>query len=232
MNSRPSWPFAVVGLGVCIAVAVGTVSLFRGCGTIPSAGAPGLSGPLPGESGGGGPVDIFSRLSGEGGAVLADGSRARCPFTQIGHDFTLSLSVEPPNARTRHLYLLVVRKRRDDVDEGGGVVGTGRRRGGRNAEVLFAEHTLRTVGGGPLTVRYSLAEAGEQEQFRVGDEPYALSDGRVLFIDMTADPVRVRQVDHPLDELLPDGEPTVHDLRAVRGKLEARHPAARDFWGR
>lgn len=95
-------------------------------------------------------------------------------------------------------------------------------------ELLSLTHTYPTAGG-TFATRYVLPDDRGEELFHLADKPYPLTNGRVFLIDLASDPVWVLQVDDDPAALLPATYPTKQDLRAFPGKLDARHPTARDF---
>lgn len=98
-------------------------------------------------------------------------------------------------------------------------------------EILHAHNGFDTVSERPYWVNYTLL-ADAAERFGVDGTDRPLADGAVFLIDLRPTPPKVLQLKVDLSEVLPASSPTRADLRAVREQVEARHPAARDFWGR
>jgi hypothetical protein len=235
MNRRPTWPFAVAGLSLLIAAVAVVASLVRGCGPPPPGGDPSAGEGDEYNWGGSRTVVRDGRFDGFGhlGQTAANGPggqyRFTSPYSQLGGDFVVAFYLERPNRPRQAVGLLLLRQ---ESPRQFAVHSSVESNPIDRPLLLLADHSFPAAGGSPFWVRYGLSKPEAEEQMSLGEMPYPLAAGRVFLIDLTAAPARVLQVNEDLAGLLPAGEPTKEELRAVRRKVEERHEAARGFWTR
>jgi len=253
MDRRPTWPLAVAGLGVLIAVVSLGVSLIRGCGPTPTVGSEairdnGFDGASePGHKssyvwdGGhktqqGDRVDASGRLSLSFSQDFPGVGRYSLtfPFAQTDRDWTLTISVEQPRRGPRSQVAFLFRQ--VNLNSWPPVSGGVESAGGGEEGMSFRTHLdFASVNRDAFVAGYSwsrVAAGDVTETMTLADKPYQLADGRVFLLDLLATPVKVLQVNDDLAALLPRNSPTAEELRAVWGKLEAKHENARTFWTR
>jgi hypothetical protein len=97
----------------------------------------------------------------------------------------------------------------------------------------YAEHFWKGAGGKDVEFYVELVPQAKQLAFRIGEQAVDLAKGRVVLVDLSADPPNIIFV-NTAPEFAVGGENTnsAKLLKAKAKKLSAAHPSVHEFWHR
>jgi hypothetical protein len=167
-------------------------------------------------------IDEFGSLGQTSISLSGDLYAIKSPYWRSGDQMVVCGMAEHPAKPHHRAFLLILKFPPQANIYGGGVSSDG--------EKSTWTHSFYNSSRKEHVAGYLLKHKPFAEEVTFDKQTYSLDAGRVILVDLVAEPVQVTQVKAEIKDIIPESSPSRQDLKDALEKLRAQHDNVRTFW--